>query len=334
MPSQCNIDGHNIRSSHSSMSISGTKIVFGEGSWIDTRSGRFEIRSGWIELDGVMLSSGPQDAASAPTPQDAPVKRKLEKTFAATSLELNGIRARSVSVRPVHGSDIRCSAQGTTKELEAFTFDVNRQGCQVVSGGSSGSSISGSTGDINVDGDIITIGDNVFSGGSVRIGGFQFGRRGIQINSDSISIGNSGIDLVVEVPVSTPVSVVRARCDVSVGAIEGPLTARIQSSYDVSASSVTTLDVEIQGSGDVLASSVRGDVRVVIQGSGDVEVAGGSIRHLDVSVHGSGDVQIDATAAYAHLSVHGSGDIKVQRVTGRVDESKHGSGSIKVRRRG
>jgi hypothetical protein len=89
--------------------------------------------------------------------------------------------------------------------------------------------------------------------------------------------------------------------------------------------------VNIKGSGNItLLDLQQAGIEIEIEGSGDV-VAYGRVDSLDVSIAGSGDVDASGlTASCGHLSVAGSGDIQAfitQVCTARIA----GSGDIVVR---
>lgn len=96
--------------------------------------------------------------------------------------------------------------------------------------------------------------------------------------------------------------------------------------YTISA--VALEGVEINGSGDVLATGIDADsFEVRISGSGDVE-ATGTTGELDVGVSGSGSYRgEDLVASVGTVSVSGSGSVLVN-VTDDLTASVSGSGRV------
>lgn len=89
--------------------------------------------------------------------------------------------------------------------------------------------------------------------------------------------------------------------------------------------------ISVSGSADVaLYGLEQATLEVSIQGSGDV-CAYGQVKHLEVSIAGSGDVDaVELIAAQANLLIAGSGDIDAY-VTQSVKARVAGSGDILIR---
>ena len=105
--------------------------------------------------------------------------------------------------------------------------------------------------------------------------------------------------------------------------------------------------VSVSGSGDISFTDVtRGDVKVSINGSGDLtgtgeaeavtaEINGSGDMHLfklfseraSVEINGSGDVEINASASL-DAEINGSGDIKYKGNPPEIKRSVNGSGDI------
>jgi len=89
--------------------------------------------------------------------------------------------------------------------------------------------------------------------------------------------------------------------------------------------------VMVQGSGDITAEGVQGDLfKATVKGSGDIEVTG-SVQRVEVDVLGSGDIKLFGLDAIdGEATVKGSGDIRIQ-ASGTLDLSVMGSGDIRYR---
>jgi Putative auto-transporter adhesin, head GIN domain len=175
---------------------------------------------------------------------------------------------------------------------------------------------------------IITVGNKVvISGGDVVVGG-----GGNIIVGDGTYVETESLRVVVYVPRHAAVDIEDGVVgDYVVGDTEGRLDVRTASSASVSAGLVADVRVLIQGSGQVEIGAVVGRiVSASIRGSGNVTVRKGSVDVLDVSITGSGDVVYGGTAKRADLSMTGSGRIRVNEVTESVNDRCTGSGRISV----
>lgn len=90
--------------------------------------------------------------------------------------------------------------------------------------------------------------------------------------------------------------------------------------------------VEVEGSGDVKAdgSFTAGEVKLGVQGSGDLDLAFTASR-IDVRVQGSGDVKLVGSCVELRAEVSGSGDIQARGLKAEsVRATTAGSGNMVV----
>ena len=93
------------------------------------------------------------------------------------------------------------------------------------------------------------------------------------------------------------------------------------------------LRIEVNGAGDLTFNSVRcNDLVVEVNGAADVELDGIEVRKLKVEVNGAGDAEIDGYAAEASFSVNGAGGIDARglKVAGEVRKSTSGLAKIQM----
>ena len=90
-----------------------------------------------------------------------------------------------------------------------------------------------------------------------------------------------------------------------------------------------SLDLTSGGCGDWTVGNVRGQLKLLDAGSGDVHT--GSAGSADLRVAGSGDVTTRAIASGAELSIAGSGDVNVEAASGPVKIRIGGSGDVVIR---
>ena len=91
-----------------------------------------------------------------------------------------------------------------------------------------------------------------------------------------------------------------------------------------------TMDLSIQGSGDMDLALKSNTVQANVQGSGTIKLSG-TCGNLKADVQGSGDVKAgNMSTANATANVNGSGDITV-KVAGTLDARISGSGDVRYK---
>jgi hypothetical protein len=107
------------------------------------------------------------------------------------------------------------------------------------------------------------------------------------------------------------------------------LDAHVTGSGGLTAGAVAAgAETNLFGSGSVSVASVTGALRASSHGSGDINVAGGSITDGEFDLFGSGDATVAAPIQRLKVSIHGSGDLTVNGTVGDVDASILGSGDV------
>ena len=96
---------------------------------------------------------------------------------------------------------------------------------------------------------------------------------------------------------------------------------------------ITALDfnVVVNGAGDVEIAGLKADkAAITVNGAGDIDVEKLDCERLSVAVNGAGDAVVSGKAAAASLTISGAGDIDVSALQCPEIESKvRGIGSIK-----
>jgi len=155
--------------------------------------------------------------------------------------------------------------------------------------------------------------------------------------------------LSIRVPAGMPIDIRNGGAtDYTIGAVGGPLHARLAGAGNIAIEAVSDLDLTIAGSSEARIGQVgggadiqisgraevriaRGEIskfKVEVNGSGRVSLEQGRVGTLTASIAGSGHVRVDTAVQDATLSSIGSGTIEVAKVTGTLSTSKVGSGSI------
>lgn len=89
------------------------------------------------------------------------------------------------------------------------------------------------------------------------------------------------------------------------------------------------LAVEINGSGDVVASGKAGKVSISVAGSGKADLGGVETRDAAIDIAGSGDATASPTGA-AKVSIAGSGDVNLLSKPASLEKDVAGSGDVHV----
>ncbi len=135
--------------------------------------------------------------------------------------------------------------------------------------------------------------------------------------------GDARIDLVVTMPVGTPVGIADSSGDIVVSGTGDLRLADSSGSIEVQGAlgSVRIAD----SSGDIVVAGVPGDVDIS-DGSGGIDVRGvsGSVSVRD----GSGGIDIAQVGADVRIVADGSGAIDVRQVGGDLTVGRDGSGGI------
>ena len=84
------------------------------------------------------------------------------------------------------------------------------------------------------------------------------------------------------------------------------------------------------GAGDIAAAGVYGRLDARVGGSGNIDLASGSVGDMTVSIAGSGAVRFRGTARTLRAAIAGTGDISVEKVTGRVAKQVFGAGRVRI----
>jgi len=89
------------------------------------------------------------------------------------------------------------------------------------------------------------------------------------------------------------------------------------------------LAVEINGSGDVVASGKAGKVTISVAGSGKADLGGVQTRDVAIDIAGSGDATASPTGN-AKVSIAGSGDVNLLSKPASLEKDVAGSGDVHV----
>ena len=86
------------------------------------------------------------------------------------------------------------------------------------------------------------------------------------------------------------------------------------------------IDLAIRGSGDIELGGEVSDVRALIGGSGDIDLAPARLSYVDADIDGSGEIRMGSLRKL-DATINGSGTIEAG-VVGELDAALNGSGGI------
>ncbi len=231
------------------------------------------------------------------------------------------IRVRiSGPARLVEGVDAQVS--GNVLRLRGPAGPTN--GVTVVNHRGGGSYVSmSSSGGVNV----VSAGDMVMS----QVAGGRVIVNGQVIDTSASGCGGGRLDVRIEVPTGTPVSIEdRTGGNYRLGDLRSDLDAQIMAGT-VAAGQIASAQVTVTGHGQVDIAQASGRaLRGSITGSGQVTVRDGDIEDLTLSISGSGRLTYGGTARRADLTITGSGQIRVNHITEHVHDRVTGSGRVHV----
>jgi len=88
-----------------------------------------------------------------------------------------------------------------------------------------------------------------------------------------------------------------------------------------------SLELRIDGAGDLEIDGTVGKLAVAVNGAGDVDARELEAREVEVAINGAGDVDVHATAS-ADIEINGVGDVDVWGEPAQFAKSVHGIGDI------
>lgn len=141
----------------------------------------------------------------------------------------------------------------------------------------------------------------------------------------------SQLKLIIEMPAKMPLDLGLVGGNGDIGPRESNDTKISLNGFgDIKLASTKNLQSTIDGSGEITAANVNGDVTVAIRGDGKYVVQRGSIPHLKATIQGTGDLDIKANVKDADLRSEGAGTMHLATVTGKLSQSMSGAGTINI----
>jgi hypothetical protein len=267
-------------------------------------------RQGLLGLLALVLGSSvgalPGQAASSP-----PVERA--ETHAASRLAVAGL-VGSLRIERHDGAEIRLVLRGSARALDRVRREVKGDLLQITVAPAPGGT-----------GAVVSSSNNTV----IALGG---GRATLTIGSTGVSAEGSDeppLELRAYVPAATPLVIRGLVGDLAVGEVGGPLEVELvggEARLDRAAGGSLT----VVGGSRIELAHATGDLRIAIEGAGEVAVADAALDRLDVALSGTGNVTVGGTAEQASVQIAGVGNVAIDEVRERPQVSLLGIGQVAI----
>jgi hypothetical protein len=251
-------------------------------------------------------------SASTPAEADsAPVERR--ESYPASHLAVAGL-VGSLKVERGDGGDIRLVLRGSARALDRLQRELRGDRLQVTSP-------PGATGTTTV-----------VSGARNVVIARDGGQATQIIGGDRTSVGSEAeppLEILAYVPAATPLVVTGLVGDLVVAGVGGPVDLELIGGQ-------ATIDRAVGGSLAAVAGSrielvqATGELKVAVEGAGDVMIGHADLERLEVGVSGTGDVAVGGLAQQAIVEIAGVGGVKIDEVRARPEVRISGIGQVEI----
>ncbi|OYQ32608.1 hypothetical protein CHU95_17670 [Niveispirillum lacus] len=136
------------------------------------------------------------------------------------------------------------------------------------------------------------------------------------------------IDVQITVPVGTKLEIDEFTGEGTVGDLRGAFSIDGMNSGRLSVGHVSTANVGIDGSGDVVLGDIDRDLSLEINGSGSIST-GRTAGNTALGINGSGEITLGQANGPINAEINGSGDIRIKSgVADPLAVEINGSGSL------
>ncbi len=256
-------------------------------------------------LIGGLMASPPAHAGSPPV--------ERQETYAASRLAVAGL-VGSLRVERHDGADLRLVLRGSARALDRLQREVRGDRLQLTGE-------SGATGTTTV----VSGARNVViarnGGEATQIIG------GVPAGPDSEAA--PPLEVVAYVPAATPLTVTGMVGDLVVQGVGGPVDLELIGGQ-------AQLDRATGGSLAAVAGSritldqASGELKIAVQGAGDVRITRADLKRLEVGVSGTGNVGVGGVADKASVEIAGVGGVQIDEVRTRPVVSVTGIGEVEI----
>lgn len=222
-------------------------------------------------------------------------------TYDAQSVFVDGLSA-DIKINPTHGDKMILEMRGPSTLIEGISAEVRGDELVITQERSSG---------IHVSSTVIEL---------------QFG-------SVSVHMGNGAVaEVVLHVPVRTPLKLHNMHGDVVVGDTHGPLDLRLTGHGDANIGIVAESTLVTRSLGEVDVRHVQGSLVMESTGHGDISVRSGECASLSMHTTLLGVLSFGGVAASADLQTSGHGDLFAHQVDGKLSIRSTSLGEVNVAR--
>jgi Putative auto-transporter adhesin, head GIN domain len=274
-----------------------------------TRQFRGEELAWWLGLLGLLIggliASLPAHAGSAPA--------ERQETYTASRLAVAGL-VGSLRVERHDGADMRLVLRGSAHRLDRIQREVQGDRLQLIEEpGATGST-------------------TVVSGANNVVIARNGGQATQIIGGVATSAGGEAeppLEIVAYVPAATPLTVTGMVGDLVVEGVGGPVDLELiagQAQLD----RATGGSLAAVGGSRIELAEATGDLKIAVQGAGDVRIAQADLARLEVGVSGTGDVAVGGVAEQASVEISGIGGVQIDQVRTRPKVSVTGIGHVEI----
>ena len=281
----------------------------------DQRS-RGEPRRRWLGLFAWVIGGlGASLPAGAGSP---PVER--QETYAASRLAVAGL-VGSLRIERQDGAGMRLVLRGSARAIDRLHREVRGDRLQLTTELGVTSTTTAATGATTV----VTGTRNVVI---ARDGGQATQIIGGQVTG-AAGEAEPPLEVLVYVPAATPLTVTGLVGDLVVQGVGGPVDLELIGGQ-------AELDRTTGGSLAAVAGSrieladATGDLKIAVQGAGDVRITRADLKVLEIGVTGTGNVAVGGVADQASVQIAGVGGVQIDQVRTRPEVSVTGIGQVDI----
>jgi hypothetical protein len=250
-------------------------------------------------------------APSLPAGAGTPVER--QESYAASRLAVAGL-VGSLRIERQDGADMRLVLRGSADALERLHREIRGDRLQLTA-------------------EPGTSGTTTVVSGSNNVVIARNGGHATQIIGGSVtSSGDKAeppLEVVAYVPAATPLTVTGLVGDLVVQGVGGPVDleliggrAKLDRATGGSLAAVAGSRIEL--------AEATGELKVAVQGAGDVRITRADLDRLEVGVSGTGNVAVGGVAEQASVQIAGVGTVQIDEVRTRPEVSVVGIGQVDI----
>jgi hypothetical protein len=273
------------------------------------RPPRRDARRRWLGLLAALAAG--LGASSRADAGSLPVER--QESYAASRLAVAGL-VGSLRVERHDGAKIRLVLRGSARAVEGLRRELDGDRLQLTAAPGVSGRATVVTGSANVV--IARAGATV----TQIIGGMPSGATGP---------AEPPLEVLAYVPAATPLTVTGMVGELVVERVGGRVDleliggeARLDRAAGGSLAAVAGSRIEL--------AQATGELKIAVQGAGEVRISRADLDRLEVAVSGTGEVAVGGIAQQASVSIAGVGGVRIDEVRARPEVSVTGLGQVEI----